>query len=112
MVDGAVCGNNASEQYEYGYPGNRGLPHVLAEEIFDQDLADGVRLDTLETCTRIGFINYGSSCLISSCFNYVPLFELLCEIVMIHDVEHVRLEAVSVMNLIVARSNAYLERDK
>lgn len=112
MVGGPVCWKNASELYEFGYPGNRGLPHVHAEKIFDQDHADGLRLDTLESCTRIGFINYGSSCLISSCFNYIPLFELMCEIVMIHDVEHVRLEAVSVMNLIVARSNAYLERDK
>ncbi|XP_055820996.1 protein SENSITIVE TO UV 2 isoform X2 [Solanum dulcamara] len=112
VVGGAVCWKNASELYEFGYPGNRGLPHVHAEKIFDQDHADGLRLDTLESCTRIGFINYGSSCLISSCFNYIPLFELMCEIVMIHDIEHVRLEAVSVMNLIVARSNAYLERDK
>ncbi|KAH0645664.1 hypothetical protein KY285_034681 [Solanum tuberosum] len=112
VVDGPVCWNNASELYEYGYPGNRGLPHVHAEKIFDQDHTDRLRVNTLETCTRIGFINYESSCLISSCFNYVPLFELMCEIVMIHDVEHIRLEAVSVMNLIVARSNAYLERDK
>ncbi|XP_010325584.1 protein SENSITIVE TO UV 2 isoform X2 [Solanum lycopersicum] len=112
VVDGPVCWNNASELYEYGYPGNRGLPHVHAEKIFDQDHTDGLRVNTLETCTRIGFINYESSCLISSSFNYVPLFELMCEIVMIHDVEHIRLEAVSVMNLIVARSNAYLERDK
>ncbi|XP_047251089.1 protein SENSITIVE TO UV 2 isoform X3 [Capsicum annuum] len=105
VVDGKpTCWNNASELYEYGYPGNKGLPHVHAEKIFDQ-AADGLRLDT-------GFINCGSSCLISSSFNYIPLFELMCEIVMIHDVEHVRLEAVSVMNLIVARSNAYLERDK
>ncbi|KAK4364710.1 hypothetical protein RND71_016068 [Anisodus tanguticus] len=112
VVVGSVCWNNASELYEYGYPGNRGLPHVHAEKIFDQDHADGLRLDTLETCARIGFINCGSSCLLSPCFNYDPLFELICEIVMIHDVEHARLEAVSVMNLIVARSNAYLERDK
>ncbi|PHT58488.1 hypothetical protein CQW23_00851 [Capsicum baccatum] len=105
VVDGKpTCWNKASELYEYGYPGNKGLPHVHAEKIFNQ-AADGLRLDT-------GFINCGSSCLISSSFNYVPLFELMCEIVMIHDVEHVRLEAVSVMNLIVARSNAYLERDK
>ncbi|KAJ8555202.1 hypothetical protein K7X08_012698 [Anisodus acutangulus] len=112
VVVGSVCWNNASELYDYGYPGNRGLPHVHAEKIFDQDHADGLRLDTLETCARIGFINCGSCCLLSPCFNYVPLFELICEIVMIHDVEHARLEAVSVMNLIVARSNAYLERDK
>ncbi|XP_060207720.1 protein SENSITIVE TO UV 2 [Lycium barbarum] len=107
VVDGPVCWNNASELFEYGYPGNRGVPYGQAEKIFDQDHADGLRLDTLETCARIG-----SSCLISYCFNYDPLFELMCEIVTIHDVEHVSLEAVTVMNLIVARSNAYLERDK
>ncbi|XP_019252896.1 PREDICTED: uncharacterized protein LOC109231707 isoform X2 [Nicotiana attenuata] len=112
VMEGPSCWNNASDLYEYVYPGSRGLPHVHDEKIFDQDHADGPRLDTVDTYARIGFINCGSSCLISSHFNYFPLFELMCEIIMIHEVEHVRLQAVSVMNLIVARSNAYLEREK
>lgn len=111
-MEGPSCWNNSSDLYEYGYPGTRGLPHVHDEKIFDQDHADGPRLDTVDTYARIGFTNCGSSCLISSHFNYFPLFELMCEIIMIHEVEHVRLQAVSVMNLIVARSNAYLEREK
>lgn len=112
VMEGPSCWDNASDLYEYGYPGTRGLPHVHDEKIFDQDHADGPRLDTVDTYARIGFTNCGSSCLISSHFNYFPLFELMCEIIMIHEVEHVRLQAVSVMNLIVARSNAYLEREK
>lgn len=44
--------------------------------------------------------------------NWISLFELMHQIIMKHPVEHVRLEAVSIMNVIVMRANAYSERDR
>ncbi|CAN1174931.1 Protein SENSITIVE TO UV 2 [Linum perenne] len=47
-----------------------------------------------------------------SCVNWHSLFELMLQIAMDNSNERVRLEAISVMNMIVSRSNASVEREK
>lgn len=42
----------------------------------------------------------------------ISLFEKMHQIIMQNNKEHVRLEAVSIMNMILMRSNAYVEREK
>ncbi|KAL2472180.1 protein dimerization [Abeliophyllum distichum] len=43
---------------------------------------------------------------------WFSLFENMCQIAVMNKEEHIRCEALSVMNLILMRSNAYLEREK
>lgn len=43
---------------------------------------------------------------------WVSLFQRLCHIAVINNKEQIRLEALSIMNLILMRQNAYLGRDK
>lgn len=47
-----------------------------------------------------------------SCIDCVSLFELLHQIIMKNREERLRLESVSIMNLILMRSSAYEEREK
>ncbi|XP_028124481.1 uncharacterized protein LOC114321510 isoform X2 [Camellia sinensis] len=55
--------------------------------------------------------NHGSAVL-TSCLDWFSVFELMRQIAMRSTEECVRLEAVSIMNMILMRSNAYLDRGK
>lgn len=55
--------------------------------------------------------NHGSAVL-TSCLDWFSVFELMRQIAMRSTEECVRLEAVSIMNMILMRSNAYLDREK
>lgn len=55
--------------------------------------------------------NHGSTVL-TSCLDWFSVFELMRQIAMRSTEECVRLEAVSIMNMILMRSNAYLDREK
>ena len=45
-------------------------------------------------------------------FEWVSLFELMSQIAMTNSEEHVKLEAVSIMNMILISSTVYSEREK
>lgn len=44
--------------------------------------------------------------------DWSSLFEMMCKITVKHLKEHIRVEAVSIMNIIVISCNAYSEREK
>ena len=71
----------------------------------------GVRPSEAESLYKKGHCNTGSPSLFS-CINWIHLFELMRLIVMKSSEECVRLEAVSIMNMILLRSDAYTEREK
>ncbi|XWS38814.1 hypothetical protein CRYUN_Cryun19dG0162700 [Craigia yunnanensis] len=71
----------------------------------------GVRPSEAESLCKKGHCNTGSPLLFSR-INWIHLFELMCLIVMKSSEECARLEAVSIMNMILMRSDPYTEREK
>ncbi|GLT80614.1 hypothetical protein SLA2020_520450 [Shorea laevis] len=74
-------------------------------------LPASIRFSEEETICMKGHRNNDSSMPLS-CINWVSLFELMSTIAMKSCEESVRLEAVSIMNVIFMRSDAYTEREK
>ncbi|GLU05357.1 hypothetical protein SLE2022_224590 [Rubroshorea leprosula] len=70
-----------------------------------------IRFSEEETICTKGQRNNESS-MPFSCINWLSLFELMSTIAMKSCEESVRLEAVSIMNLILMRSDAYTQREK
>ncbi|XP_022736635.1 uncharacterized protein LOC111289660 isoform X5 [Durio zibethinus] len=71
----------------------------------------GVKPSEAETLCKKGHCGTGST-LLFSCINWIHLFELMHLIAVKSSEECVRLEAVSIMNVILMRSDAYTEREK
>lgn len=71
----------------------------------------GTRLFDTEVLRKKERWEHGTAMLVS-CVNWVSLFELMHQIAVGSTEECVILEAVSIMNVILMRSNAYLEREK
>lgn len=70
----------------------------------------GARLFDTEVLQK-EHLGHGTAILVA-CINWVSLFELMHLIAVGSTEECVTLEAVSIMNVILMRSNAYLEREK
>ncbi|XP_019156146.1 PREDICTED: uncharacterized protein LOC109152913 isoform X2 [Ipomoea nil] len=108
IVEEPSLEGNLMELDENGY--SRRGSH--AKETLDHSHAlYGAILNNSDTFPRTGFFNPGTSVFTSS-FNYLSLFEMMCQIIMMNDLEHVRWEAVSIMNLILVRNRTYSEREK
>nr|GLL48707.1 uncharacterized protein LOC109152913 isoform X2 [Ipomoea trifida] len=108
IVEEPSLEGNLMELDENGY--SRRGSH--AKETVDHSHAlYGAILNNSDTFPRTGFFNPGTSVFTSS-FNYLSLFEMMCQIIMMNDLEHVRWEAVSIMNLILVRNRTYSEREK
>ncbi|KAK9275339.1 hypothetical protein L1049_022603 [Liquidambar formosana] len=71
----------------------------------------GMRIFDSDIPCKNGCCNDGTA-ILSSCVDWVSLFELMHQISMRNTEEHVRYEAVSIMNVVFMKSNAYLEREK
>ncbi|VFR02142.1 unnamed protein product [Cuscuta campestris] len=94
------------EEIDENRPSRRGSH---SKEILNHNAVD--RLDNSDALSRMGSFNPGTS-VFTSCFNYLSLFELMCQIIMMNGLEHIRWEAVSIMNLILVRKHTFLEREK
>lgn len=88
------------------------LVSVREDEIFyPADNAVGARVCQTEVPQKKEHLENGTAWLVAS-MNWVSLFELMHEIAMRSTEECIILEAVSIMNVIIMRSNAYQEREK
>ncbi|XVF00422.1 hypothetical protein REPUB_Repub04eG0000200 [Reevesia pubescens] len=74
-------------------------------------IAIGGRPSEAETMCKKGHCTTGSP-LLFSCINWIHLFELMRLIAVKSSEECTRLEAVSIMNVILMRNDAYTEREK
>lgn len=83
---------------------------LTREKIYEASLAgvsSGLQAADAENPYKKGCSSYGLSCI-----SRVSLFELMHQITMRRTEESVRVEAVSMMNLIVISSHSYKEREK
>ncbi|XWS62232.1 hypothetical protein CRYUN_Cryun07bG0192700 [Craigia yunnanensis] len=94
----------------FGYE-SRGGVCIGMDGTFGSCIPIGVRPSEAEILCKKGHCNTGSP-LLFSCINWIHLFELMRLIVVKSSEECVRLEAVSIMNVILMRSDAYTEREK
>ncbi|CAH9134037.1 unnamed protein product [Cuscuta epithymum] len=85
---------------------------TLSKETLEHTHATcGVRLNNSDKAPRAGPFNT-VTCVFTSCYNYLSLFELMSQIILTHSLEHIRWEAVCIMNLILVRENTPLDREK
>ena len=77
----------------------------------DSGLAFKMRLLNTESLCNKELRNHGSA-MSTSYLDWISVFELMQQLAMRLNEECARLEAVSIMNMIVMRCNAYLDRDK
>ncbi|KAF5477847.1 hypothetical protein F2P56_004459 [Juglans regia] len=107
IVEGLCSGNNIVDSHGF----DRGLCRVSRNEIFYSDstplgnILPDARIPCMETC------NHDTAISVSH-VDWVSLVEFLHQIVMRNTEECVNLEAVSVMNMIITKSIAYIEREK
>ena len=94
----------------FGYE-SRGRICVGMDETYGSCIPIGVRPSETEILCKKGHCNTGSALLLSG-INWIHLFELMRLIVVKSSEECVRLEAASIMNVILMRSDAYTEREK
>lgn len=106
MVEGATSGNNGSQVNGSICPKKQRLFYWNAGETSDavSDLFDAETVINKKQCNQVSTSPTGVDC--------ISLFELMQQIIMRNQDEHVRLEAVTIMSMIVMRSNAYSERVK
>ncbi|KAG2680414.1 hypothetical protein I3760_11G098000 [Carya illinoinensis] len=107
IVEGLRSGNNIVDSHGF----DRGLCRVSRNEIFYSDstplgnILPDARIPCMETC------NHDTAISVSH-VDWVSLVEFMHQIVMRNTEECVNLEAVSVMNVIITKSGAYIEREK
>ncbi|XP_017972832.1 PREDICTED: uncharacterized protein LOC18606848 isoform X1 [Theobroma cacao] len=89
----------------------RGRDCVGMDGTYGSCMPTGVRPSEAETLCKKGHCSTGSS-LLFSCINWIYLFESMHHIVMKSSEECVRLKAVSIMNVILMRTDAYTDREK
>ncbi|XP_030947183.1 uncharacterized protein LOC115971412 isoform X1 [Quercus lobata] len=107
-VGGLLCGSNIVDF--------NGLDRVLScasrnEKNYAGYTPLGIRLPNAEIPCMEGPCNRDIAISVS-CVDWVSLFEAMHQIIVRNTEECVRLEAVSVMIVILMRSNAYMEREK
>lgn len=71
----------------------------------------GMKYSYAETRSKNGVWNNGIATWFSN-IDWISLFEVILKTTMKNTNQGVRLEAVSVMNMIIMRSNAFVEREK
>ncbi|CAK9153030.1 unnamed protein product [Ilex paraguariensis] len=112
MVEGLLCKNNAAEMYGSQCSEIGSLFYESWNGTSDSGpISFGTRLFNLKFPCKNEVSNHEST-LLMSCVDWIALFQLMCQIVTRNKEEYVRLEAVSIMNMILMRTNAYLDREK
>ncbi|OMO93472.1 hypothetical protein COLO4_16905 [Corchorus olitorius] len=105
LVEHLHCGSSVDDIFGHETSGrvSVGMGGTYASRI-----PTGISPSEAETLCKRGRSNKGLSLVI----NWIHLFELMHQIVMKRSEEYIRLEAVSTMNVILTRSDAYTEREK
>ncbi|OMO87801.1 hypothetical protein CCACVL1_08753 [Corchorus capsularis] len=108
LVEHLHCGSSVDEIFGHETSGrvSVGMGGTYASRV-----PTGISPSEAETLCKIGHSNMGLS-LVFSFVNWIYLFELMHQIVMKRSEEYIRLEAVSIMNVILTRSDAYTDREK
>ncbi|CAA0812065.1 protein dimerizations [Striga hermonthica] len=83
----------------------------VAEMLKQGRVLSGLELSNIKNPGCIGFFDHRFGTSISGAF-WVSLFETICVIATENNEKQIRCEALSIMNLILVRQNAYLERDR
>ncbi|GER56255.1 binding protein [Striga asiatica] len=82
----------------------------VAEMLKQGRVLSGLELSNIKIPGCIGFFDHRFGTSISGAF-WVSLFETICAVATENNEKQIRREALSIMNLILMRQNAYLERD-
>ncbi|GFZ16600.1 hypothetical protein Acr_25g0010090 [Actinidia rufa] len=107
IVEGSSSQNNTADTCGPESAETRSLHSMGANEISDSGLiAFGTRLFNVESLCDKEQKNRGSA-VSTSCLDWGAVFELMHQIATRNTEECARLEAVSIMNMILMRSNAY-----
>ncbi|KAK6137250.1 hypothetical protein DH2020_028997 [Rehmannia glutinosa] len=83
----------------------------VAEMLKHGQILSGLKLSSVKNPGYNGFFNHSIGTSISGVF-WVELFETVCLIAIENNEAQIRREALSIMNLILMRQNAYSEREK
>ncbi|KAK6158431.1 hypothetical protein DH2020_005745 [Rehmannia glutinosa] len=83
----------------------------VAEMLKRGQILSGLKLSSVKNPGYNGFFNHSIGTSISGVF-WVELFETVCLIAIENNEAQIRREALSIMNLILMRQNAYSEREK
>lgn len=110
-VEESISGNVESDTNKCGAEEDSLSLANVAEMLRQGQIPSALKLFNAKTSDLNGFANHSCATSISGVYQ-VSLFERMCLISTKSDDERVRCEALSIMNLILMRHNAYLERDK
>ncbi|KAL0393716.1 UNVERIFIED_CONTAM: protein SENSITIVE TO UV 2 [Sesamum latifolium] len=104
--------NSKSDTNGYGILEKESLSFANVAEMLKQGpIQRGMRLSYDKTPDRCGFFDNRFGASISVVY-WVSVFERMCQIAVKYNEEEIRREALSVMNLILMRHKAYVERVK
>lgn len=103
--------NSTAKSNGHGFS-DKSLVFSNASEMLNSgQIPCGLKFSTVKTPCYNEFFNRSVAASTSYAF-WFPLFDQMCQITVMNKEENIRCEALSVMNLILTRSNAYLEREK
>ncbi|CAL2258505.1 unnamed protein product [Prunus armeniaca] len=110
MVEGLHCRNKIVNPH--GSEGaNKGALFCVNMDQMSYACSLGMKFSYPETQSKNGIWNNGIATLFSH-IDWVSLFEVILQTAMKNSKPGVRLEAVSIMNMIIMRSNPFIEREK
>lgn len=110
--ENVICGNNEYDTNGCGNKSKESLSFANVADMLKQgQVPSALRLSIAKTPNTSGFSNHCFATSVSGVY-LVSLFERMCLISTESNDERIRCEALSVMNLILMRHNAYLEREK
>lgn len=107
MVVGPSSEHTVSNKFGYQFSDNESLFYAGTKMLQPGNLPRGENLSN----ARVNSFTLGPELSVSG-VDWSSLFEMMCKITMKHLEEHIRVEAVSIMNIIVISCNAYSEREK
>ncbi|BFG30888.1 hypothetical protein CerSpe_171620 [Prunus speciosa] len=110
LVEGLHCRNKIVNPH--GSEGaNKGALFCVNMDQMSYACSLGMKFSYPETQSKNGIWNNGIATLFSH-IDWVSLFEVILQTAMKNSKPGVRLEAVSIMNMIIMRSNPFIEREK
>ncbi|XP_034217229.1 protein SENSITIVE TO UV 2 isoform X4 [Prunus dulcis] len=110
MIEGLHCRNKIVNPHGSEGANKRALFCVNMDQM-SYACSPGMKFSYPETQSKNGIWNNGIATLFSH-IDWVSLFEVILQTAMKNSKPGVRLEAVSIMNMIIMRSNPFIEREK
>lgn len=107
MVVGPSSEHAVSNKFGHQFSDNESLVYAGTKMLRSGNLPCGENLSN----ARENLFALGPALSVSG-VDWSSLFEMMCKITVKHLKEHIRVEAVSIMNIIVISCNAYSEREK